>query len=263
MSKRSKSRRPTVLNGKDREAILAGKIKHPTDYETYKREALEVGIKALIRNHGRAEASKLLHNKFGGNDEKTKTYIISEGKEELAKQLRKKGALEKQMERVSRQQIRTKNSRVPQSKFARGIIESIEKRLGIDPNDEFLEVRFLSSVGDKWLDYVGGIDCWIDIFDKKKKKTIASFSIDLTYDSAKEDANAGYQGSKPRRPLNDTVYNYDPHMVRIDNEGYEVIEDELIGDSEFQILMTNTMREFEPIVGEARKKIESTIKSIR
>ena len=255
MYKRNRVVREKNLDGKDREAILAGKIKRPMEYEKYKEEAGKVGAQALADDYGSEGAMKFVMDRFNGNRAKIKNYLTNEGSRILSNQLKKKGVLEKELNRVSKQQVRTKTSQVPQSVFAQKLIKELEDQLGIDTNDENFEVRFNSSVGDKMLDYVGGIDCWLEIYDKRQKKVIDYFTIDLTYDPNKGEKNENYHGNKPKAPLNDHVYYYDPSHVHIDGKGNEIIDEDLFNDSDFERLVHITTKEFEPTIISIRSKV--------
>ena len=257
MYKGAKSQHEEGLSGHDREAILAGKIKNPINYENFKEEAYKIGALSLKNDPTIKDPVAFLMRKYSGNREKIRTAVIAEGKNVLSEQLRRQGALEKEMERLRKEQVTRTGL---QSLFARNLIAMLEEKLGIDEDDEIFEVRFYSSAKDKMLDYVGGIDCWVELYDKLQNKVVSYYTIDLTYDPKKMELSPDYQGSRPKTPLSDTTYFYDPEKVYIDDDGKEKISRSLFDDLEFRSLVKAATADIKPVIENMRFEVAEIIR---
>ena len=131
-----------LQEGKNVEAFLAGKVEHPLDEAKFMRE-IRGGVGRLRR---------LL-----------------------------KRTLKSTMEQVRRDQ-KEKNPSTPKSYFAKNLVADLDEALGsiTDIEDgERYDIRFYSAVGTK-LDFSGSFDCWVELYDKKKKKVLADVKIDIT-----------------------------------------------------------------------------------
>lgn len=251
MYKGAKKQHEEWVTGHDREAILAGNIKKPMNYEEFQKEAYKIGANSLQSDPNIKDPVAFLMQKYKGNKEKIRTAIIAEGKRVMAQRLKKPGAMEKEMSRLRNEQM-TKGM---QSLFARNLINMIEEKLGIDEEDEVFEVRFYSSAKDMMLDYVAGIDCWVELYDKIQNKVISCYTIDLTYNPEKMEMSADYHGSRPKAPLGDHVYSYDPNKVYIDDNGKERIDRSLFSDADFQYLVKSASAEIAPFITNIRSQI--------
>ncbi len=131
-----------VLEGKDAEGLL-GRVKHPISGRDIKREIQQFGFSA-VRN-------------------------------------RLKQTLGQEMAKVRRDQ-KEKNSSNPKGILGRNLIMDVDESMGFvcDMKDgEKYDLRFFSAV-DTRLDYAGGFDFWIELYDLEKNISIADYKIDLT-----------------------------------------------------------------------------------
>lgn len=133
-----------LKEGKNIERMLAGTVNNPISKEEYMRKVVAAG-----------------------------------GLEAYRQQLMR--TLNQEMEEVRKDQTDSKPWN-PKAYFAKNLLADIDLELEditeIDKGEHY-ELRFYSSV-DTVLDYGGGFDCWVELFDKKKKKSLGHFLIDLT-----------------------------------------------------------------------------------
>lgn len=113
--------------------------------------------------------------------------------------------------RYEMQEIRknqTEDPSLPKRKFPKNLVMDIEAELedSFDMEDRY-EIRFNTAVGTL-LDYAGGVDFWVELYDKQGKHVISDYKIDLT-------ANA--EKTQPGH-LADFVYFYDLDLDNPDNK---------------------------------------------
>jgi hypothetical protein len=210
-----------------------------------------IGAFSFRNNPSIKDPMSFLMQKYGGRKKRIEEAIISEGISVSAKKLAQSGTMEKEMERLRKEQVK----HGPQSLFARNMIAMIEEKLGIGEDDETFEVRFYSSVKDKMLDYVAGIDCWVELYDKKHGKVIFSYKIDLTYDPAYTQNDTNCPNINRKKPFNNCTYFYDPEKIRLDSEGKERIDKSLFSDPNFQFLVESAVGEMAEAISSTRYRI--------
>ncbi len=178
-----------LKEGKNIERLLAGTVNHPISEEEYRREVVSAG-----------------------------------GLDAYREQLMR--VLDQEMEKVRNDQT---DSRPwgPKAHFAKNLLADIDLELEditeIDDGERY-ELYFYSSVDTK-LDYVGGVDCWIDLLDKKQQKFLGFYAIDLTINPEK------YREGL----LADGIFYFKPDYLDEDVKGK--IDKALFHDPEYKFLV--------------------------
>jgi hypothetical protein len=94
----------------------------------------------------------------------------------------------------------------PKCQLGENLIFDVNMRFGGKDalKNQGLEVRFYSS-SQTLMDFAGGIDCWVELFDFNKKIAMETFGVDVTYNDEKHDE---MRVGKNERKMADFVFFY-------------------------------------------------------
>ena len=90
--------------------------------------------------------------------------------------------LQSQMDEVRNGQKEKDPSNPTKNYFAQNLLADLDERLGNISDigeEQRYDLRFYSAV-DTILDYAGGFDCWVEIYDLQDKKVLKTVKIDIT-----------------------------------------------------------------------------------
>jgi len=165
-----------LKDGQNIEELLIGRLKPAStlNERAYHSLTYEAGIKT-VREEIR---SKALSNKHLTAREQIE--IIDSGLRVIRAQLANNyDFLDKKMQAARQGQAETNPSN-PQRTFPKNLLSDLDEKMGVlDVQDgEKYDLRFYIASGTI-LDFAGSFDCWVELYDLEKGKSVADVKIDI------------------------------------------------------------------------------------
>ncbi len=209
------------------------------------------GIQTVESMAKKAVREALRQGKYPEKQDKLEKTLFSLGSQAIREVLLGKytgefkkvdiGSLQDEMDKIRKDQVEETPSS-PKGVFARSVIDSFKDAYPELFNNPDCELCFYSSV-DTVLDYAGGFDCWVELVDKKTKKPLWHFTIDLTSNPDKA-ALESHGGDSTRRDIirSDHTFLFDrSDVIGKSPEDENAFSPSLLNSSSFRTMISHAV----------------------